>query len=353
MKDVKVEKRRQRRLGLFFILAVFGILVGALGLLAVAMYILLNLGIIQVSTIDIEPWLLIFILLVASIIMGTIISFVVSRFVFRAANTVASAMDELASGDFSKRIDLGKNQESRQLAESFNKLAEELENTKMLRSDFINEFAHEFKTPIVSIKGFAELLQKENLSETQKKEYISVIIEESERLSTLAANSLYLSKIEKQSILTEITKFNVSEQIRASILLLENKWVDKELGLNLEFDEFELYGNEELLKQVWINLIDNAIKFSDVRGTIEIEISAKQGRLLVSVTNGGKTLTDEEKEKIFDKFYRADNSHQKEGNGVGLTIVKKIVDLHKGKIEVYSKTGRTTFTVILPKAKSM
>ncbi len=353
MKDVKVEKRRQRRLGLFFILAVFGILVGTLGLLAVAMYILLNLGIIQVSTIDIEPWLLIFILLVASIIMGTIISFVVSRFVFRAAYTVASAMDELASGDFSKRIDLGNNQESKQLTESFNKLAEELENTKMLRSDFINEFAHEFKTPIVSIKGFAELLQKENLSDVQKKEYISVIIEESERLSMLAVNSLYLSKIEKQSILTEITKFNVSEQIRASILLLENKWVDKDLELSLEFDEYELCGNEELLKQVWINLIDNAIKFSDVRGTLGIEISEKQGSLFVSVTNGGKTLTEEEKEKIFEKFYRADNSHQKEGNGVGLAIVKKIVDLHKGRIEVQSNTGRTTFTVILPKAKTI
>lgn len=353
MREEKNEKSRQRRLGLFFILAVFGILVGTIGLLAIAMYILLNLGIIQIRTIDIEPWLLIFILLVASIVMGTIISFVVSRFVFKTANTVAGAMGELASGDFSVRINLGENQESKQLAEAFNKLAVELENTQMLRSDFINEFAHEFKTPIVSIKGFAELLQKDNISETQRKEYLSVIIEESERLSTLATNSLNLSKVEKQSILTDITEYNVSEQIRSSVLLLEKKWEAKNLDLKVEFDEICVFGNEELLKQVWINLIDNAVKFSDVGGELEINVKEKQGKLFVKVKNSGKILKDEEKEKIFEKFYRADNSHQKEGNGVGLAIVKKIVDLHKGNINAQSSGGVTCFTVIIPRARKV
>ena len=334
-------------------MAVFGILVGTIGLLAIAMYILLNLGIIQIRTIDIEPWLLIFILLVASIVMGTIISFVVSRFVFKTANTVAGAMGELASGDFSVRINLGENQESKQLAEAFNKLAVELENTQMLRSDFINEFAHEFKTPIVSIKGFAELLQKDNISETHRKEYLSVIIEESERLSTLATNSLNLSKVEKQSILTDITEYNVSEQIRSSVLLLEKKWEAKNLDLKVEFDEICVFGNEELLKQVWINLIDNAVKFSDVGGELEINVKEKQGKLFVKVKNSGKILKDEEKEKIFEKFYRADNSHQKEGNGVGLAIVKKIVDLHKGNINAQSSGGVTCFTVIIPRARKV
>lgn len=349
MRGGKTEKRRFRRLSVFFILATFGILVGTIGLLAIAMYILLNLGIIQISTIDIEPWLLILILLVASIVMGTIISLVVSRFVFRAVNTVARAMGDLASGDFSVRINLGNNHEYKQLAEAFNKLAVELENTHMLRSDFINEFAHEFKTPIVSIKGFAELLKKENVSEEQKKEYLSVIIEESERLSTLAATSLNLNKVEKQSILTDVTEFNVSEQIRACILLLEKKWVAKNLELKIDFEEYNVLANEELLKQVWINLIDNAIKFSDTCGVLQIDIEERQNYLYISVKNGGKMLSDEEKEKIFEKFYRADNSHQKEGMGVGLAIVKKIIDLHDGKIIVDSKDGITSFTIVLSK----
>lgn len=151
-------------------------------------------------------------------------------------------------------------------------MAEELENTQMLRSDFINNFSHEFKTPIVSIAGFAKLLRRGNLTDAQKEEYLAIIEEESLRLAAMATNVMNLTKVENQTILTDLTTFNLSEQIRACVLLLEEKWSRKELDLDLEFPEYTIRANEELLKQVWINLLDNAIKYSPNYGEIGVRI---------------------------------------------------------------------------------
>ncbi|MBR1967892.1 MAG: HAMP domain-containing histidine kinase, partial [Clostridia bacterium] len=208
-----------------------------------------------------------------------------------------------------------------------------------------------FKTPIVSIRGFAELLSKSNLSEEQKKEYVSVILEESVRLSTLAENSLSLSRVESLNILTGVTEYNVSEQIRACLLLLENKWSVKNLDLKVDFNEFAVNANEELLKQVWINLLDNAIKFSKDGGVIEINLKMENNKLSVSIINEGIEISEYDKTKIFDKFYRSEKSKFIEGSGVGLAIVKKIVSLHGGEIAVNSIDGKTCFTVTLKSAK--
>ena len=228
-------------------------------------------------------------------------------------------------------------------------LAEELQNTEMLRSDFINNFSHEFKTPIISIAGFAKLLKRGNLSEKQKLEYIDIIEEESLRLSYMATNVLNLTKVENQSILTDIMEFNLSEQIRSSVLLLENRWTKKHLEFSLEFEECNIFANEELLKQVWINLLDNAIKFSQEYGLIEVKIKEEQETYKVSVANAGYEIPQESMDKIFNKFYQADESHASEGNGVGLAIVKKIVELHKGSVVVESKNGITVFEITLNK----
>jgi len=281
------------------------------------------------------------------------VTVLISRFITRPVNTVAQAMSLLAAGEFGTRIELSKNEESQKLANGFNKLAEELENIQLLRSDFINEFAHEFKTPIVSIKGFAELLKKDDLTDEQRKEYISVICEEAERLATLASNSLNLSKVENQSILTDVTRFNVSEQIRACLLLLEKKWREKNLELNVEFEEYSVSANEEMLKQVWINLLDNAVKFSIDGGTVDVSVGMYENKLKVSVKNQGAEIKEADKHKIFEKFFRTDDNHTVEGNGVGLAIVKRIIDLHNGKIEVDSKGGETCFTVYLPYARKL
>ena len=225
----------------------------------------------------------------------------------------------------------------------------ELESTEMLRSDFINNFSHEFKTPIVSIVGFAEILESSDISEEERAQYISTIKEEATRLANMATSVMNLTKIENQSILTDTKSFNVSEQIRSCLLLLERKWSKRNIELDFEIDEYHITANEELLKEVWINLFDNAIKFTDDGGTISVRISEGERELTFDISNTGPTIPIEKQKYIFNKFYQADESHTSKGNGIGLAIVKKIVDLHCGAVTVKSGYGVTTFTVVLPK----
>jgi signal transduction histidine kinase len=262
-------------------------------------------------------------------------------------------MKELSLGDYSVRLEykgmINEMQSFNELSTSFNKLAAELQNNQMLRSDFINNFSHEFKTPIASILGFARLLQKGELLEEEKKQYIDAIEEESRRLSSMAMNVLNLTKVEKQEILNDVSKFNLSEQIRYCVLLLEDKWIKKNISPILDFEEFAVEGNEELLMQVWINLIDNAVKFSPDNSEISLEISENENAVSVSVANGGYSIPKEKLDKIWSRFYQADESHSSEGNGIGLAIVKRVVELHSGSVSVKSDNCQTVFTVVLPK----
>jgi signal transduction histidine kinase len=262
-------------------------------------------------------------------------------------------MNALASGDFKTRLSYGEPISNyptvKEVTDSFNQMAQELEHTEMLRGDFVNNFSHEFKTPIVSIAGFAKLLKKGNLTEEQKREYLDIIEEESLRLSEMATNVLNMTKIENQTILTDISTFNLSEQIRSCVLLLEKRWESKKLELSLEFDEYDINACEELLKQVWINLLDNAIKYSPEYGMIVVKIKEDGDFYLVSVANSGEEIPIEKREKIFEKFYQADESHSSPGNGVGLSIVKSVIDLHGGQVSVDCKNGITTFGVRLAK----
>ena len=228
-------------------------------------------------------------------------------------------------------------------------MTEELSCTEMLRSDFINNFSHEFKTPIVSIAGFAKLLRRGNLTDEQKEEYLEVIEEESLRLSAMANNVLNLTRVENQTILTEVTRFNLSEQIRGAVLLLAEKWTPKNLYMDMQFGEHMICANEELLKQVWINLLDNAIKYSPNYGEIGVRISEGAETLAVTVTNYGPDIPKDKLNKIWGKFYQADESHSSEGNGIGLAVVKQVVQLHGGTATVDSGNGSTAFTVELPK----
>jgi signal transduction histidine kinase len=292
-------------------------------------------------------------IMIGSVLLGSLLTALASRIPLKPINSIINAMNRLASGDFKTRLYfgkmLGKHPTVREITESFNHMAEELEKTEMLRSDFINNFSHEFKTPIVSIAGFAKLLKRGALTEEQRAEYIDIIEEESLRLAALATNILNLTKIENQAILTDVSEYNLSEQIRSCVLLLENNWTKKNIVPELDFDEYYIHANEEMMKEVWINLIDNAVKYSDKGESVGIAITETGGRLLVSVSNTGAEIPEESKELIFRKFYQADESHSSEGNGVGLAIVREIVRLHNGEVTVTSGDRRTVFTVSLPK----
>ena len=289
-----------------------------------------------------------------SIPVGISVALMASKVPLKPVRDLIVKMDGLASGDFRTRVNVGNIMRRYppfvEVAESFNKMAEQLESTEMLRSDFINNFSHEFKTPIVSIAGFAKLLKRGNLSPEQRQEYLDIIEEESMRLSYMATNVLNLTKVENQTILTDVSEYNLSEQLRSCILLLENKWAKKDLDFSLSMQEHHIRANEEQLKQVWINLLDNAVKFSPDRGMIEVAVKESEKSIQVSVQNAGSPIPPEQQKKIFNKFYQGDESHAAEGNGVGLAIVKRIVELHNGTVGVASGQNITNFTVTLPKA---
>ena len=165
----------------------------------------------------------------------------------------------------------------------------------------------------------------------------------------MATNVLNMTKVENQEILTDITEFNLSEQIRFAVLLMEEQWSKKKIELQLDFEEHMIEANEELLKQIWINLVDNAVKFAPRCATVGIDICATAQSYIVSVSNTGNDIPIEKQKRLFNKFYQADESHAQEGNGIGLAIVKKIVDLHSGWISVKSENGMTVFVVELPR----
>lgn len=352
---MKNEDKKQRfELTILVSISIFIMMFLSTTFSAIIGYILIRLNVIEVvQQGSLSPIRVIIMMVINSWIFGGVFAYFLSKIPLRPVNYFISQMNRLTNGDFKTRIKpmpiLPNHPTVVEVTNSFNKLAEELENTEMLRSDFINNFSHEFKTPIVSIAGFAKLLKNGNLDKEQQKEYIEIIEEESLRLSAMATNVLNMTKVENQVILTDITNFNLSEQIRNSFLLLEGKWMKKEIDFNLDFMEYMIDGNEEMLKQVWINLIDNAIKFSPRGGIIEFHIVENEENISVSILNTGSEISIEQQKKIFNKFYQVDHSHSTEGNGIGLAVVKAIVELHKGNITVKSENNATIFTVTLPK----
>ena len=350
---MKNERRKLNiALTLLFAIVIFCTVVIAVFLSGIVIYLLLHFEIITVNGDQLSDarhiiWYMGFL----CIFVGYVLTMLTTIILLQPLQRMIRRIQQLSAGDYKTRLHfgnpLGKHPTFVALSESFNILAEELDNTEMLRSDFINNFSHEFKTPIISIAGFAKLLKRGNLKEEQKQEYLEIIEEESLRLSYMATNVLTLTKVENQTILTDISTYNLSEQIRSCVLLLENRWLKKQIEFSLEFDECDIHANEELLKQVWINLIDNAIKYSQEYGMIVIKIKETENAYKVSVANAGPEIPEESKDKIFNKFYQVDESHASEGNGVGLAIVKKIVELHKGNVTVESENGITTFEIEL------
>ena len=380
MKHLQREKRKKRRdtirasmkrrrqnpkhvpfhLMILVTVAAFLILVITMILVVTVIWLAMEAGMIHSSFSERAARNVILALLgISSILVGTLVSFIVGHISLKPLAQLINGMNRLARGEYGTRIYLGEHKMGRELADSFNKLAEELGNTEMLRSDFVNNFSHEFKTPIVSIYGFAKLLQRGRLEDGQAREYISIIEQESGRLADMATNVLNMTKVENQTILTDVREYNLSEQIRRCVLLLEKKWNAKNLEMACEFNEHFIRGNEEMLQQVWINLLDNAIKFSPENGSIVLwiqEEAAKTeeepGKVTVFVKNNGPAIREEDRERIFRKFYQSDTSHASQGTGIGLAVVRKIVELHGGVVRADSTERETVFIVELPQAQT-
>ncbi len=287
----------------------------------------------------------------ASIVIGGFITAVSIRLPMLPIKKLIRGMTRLANGQYEERMKFTETSAMKELGDAFNSLASELQNTEMLRSDFVNNFSHEFKTPIVSIRGFARILQRPDLTAQQRQEYLDIIVDESTRLANMATNVLNLTKIEKQTILANRQAFNLAEQLRRCILLLEKKWSSKDLEINAELTENIYTGDEELLKEVWLNLLDNAIKFSPDGALLHVRLTGSASHLAVTVCNHGPQITPEQMKRLYDKFWQGDVSRASEGTGIGLSIAKKVVDLHGGRIEVSSTPEETAFTVYLPRTE--
>ena len=275
-----------------------------------------------------------------------------SKFYLRPIKQLTYATKEVRRGNFKIRVGT-KGQPKNELSalmDSFNKMIEELDGIELFRNDFINSFSHEFKTPIVSIRGFARELLHGDLSAEQSEEYIRIIEEEANRLAGLSASVLELSRLEHQQILTNQTEFDLDEQIRQCILLLEPEWSDKEITVEPMLEDMKFYSNEELLAHVWQNLLANAVKFTPRGGRIEVEMQATDDCVRVMIRDNGMGMDEETQQHIFEKFYQGDRSHAGRGYGIGLSIAHRAVSLCKGSIEVASTLGLgSTFTVTLPR----
>lgn len=351
MKHENKKTFRQR----FGLTALFSTVVFLILMITSLIIFIVGVLLIRVNAINIakisrhEPMLPIFVLLIISVLVGTVVSFMISRFPLKPLRRVIDATNRLASGDFSVRLHLPGPSSFHEVETSFNRMAEELGSIEMLRSDFVDHFSHEFKTPIVSIKGFAEELKHDDLTPEQRNEYLDIIIHESSRLSQLATNVLNLSRVEKQTILANRERFDLTEQVRRCVLLFENKWEQRRLNLNVELDEVTIEGDEELLSQVWLNLIDNAVKFTPEGGCVDIRLQKGETSVVFLIRDDGYGISEEAQRHIFDKFYQGDASHTVSGNGLGLSIARRIVALHNGDIRCKSEeSAGTEFIVELP-----
>ncbi len=288
--------------------------------------------------------------LIISTVIATIISGIASKRILRPIRTLSKATEEVAKGNFSVKIGIPKDYEFSLLAKNFNKMVHELSSIETLRNDFVSNVSHEIKTPIASIQGFAKLIQDKNLDDDERSEFTDIIISESSRLSKLTSNILKLSKLENQEVITGKAEFALDEQIRCAILIMEPEWSEKGIDLDIDLDKVSIIGNEDLLQQVWLNIIGNAIKFTGKGGTIGIKLMDLKDKIVIKVSDNGVGMNEETQRHIFDKFYQGDKSHLSKGNGLGLSLVKRIIELCDGEIKVRSKLYYgTTFTIGLPK----
>lgn len=290
-----------------------------------------------------------FVTLILCVALGGSLLHIAIRKISDPIIRISNAAKEVAKGDFSMKMDYKSNDEIGVLAQNFNLMTTELGNMEYLRKDFISSVSHEIKTPIASIQGFAEMLQDKELSEENFQAYTNIIIDETKRLSHLSSNMLRLSKLDHQFIPESTKPFSLDEQVRRTIVLLEEKWSRKNLELDIDLDEIVYTGDEALIQQIWLNLIENAIKFSAESGTIFIQVKIISNKVVAEIKDQGIGISKIDQGRIFEKFFQADRSHSEEGSGLGLAIVKKIVEIYDGEIKFTSEIGQgTTFVVKLP-----
>ena len=287
-------------------------------------------------------------------LLCTVIDALWRRFaVDRPVRQILKACQQIMKGDFSARVSVGRAMDEAsgfgEIAEYFNRMAEELSGTETLRTDFIANVSHELKTPLAVIQNYGTMLQQPDLTEERRLEYARSVTEAARRLASLITNILKLNKLENQQIYPTAKTYDLGEQLCECLLSFENVWEEKELEIDTDIQEGVLVDtDQELLSLVWNNLFSNAVKFTEPHGKIFLSLKADRDDAVVRVTDTGCGISPEVGRHIFEKFYQGDTSHAVQGNGLGLALVKRVIDIIGGDISVTSEVGKgSTFLVRL------
>ena len=271
----------------------------------------------------------------------------------RPTKRIISAGEKITSGDFSVRIEPFRDnyayESFNSIIDCFNKMAEELGSVETLRTDFIANVSHELKTPLAVMQNYGTMLQSPDLPDEKRIEYAKGITDNSRRLASLITNILKLNKLENQQIFPVSERFDLSEQLCESLLQFEEIWEQKDIDIETDIeDEININSDSELLSLVWNNLLSNAFKFTENGGTVSVQFTADNDFATIKISDTGCGISPETGAHIFEKFYQGDTSHAMQGNGLGLALVKRVVDIMNGEIAVESEVGKgSTFTVRL------
>lgn len=278
-------------------------------------------------------------------------NYFMNKIIIKRIKQLSIASEEVTSGNYDIHLDEKGKDEISEVIENFNTMTTALKNNEYLNRDFVRNFSHEFKTPLSIIKGYSELIESsKNITEEERK-HLQIIISESNRLSNLSQNMMLISLVENTVIIPMQDTFNIAEQIRNIIQMMQLQWENKHLELELSLPNFEIHSNKELMYQILLNVIGNAIKFSDQNQTLDISLQENTDNFTIEVTNQGQQIPKEDFDKVFNLFYIADASRSNKSTGIGLTLTKKIIDKLQGNITFDSINGKTTFQITLPRSK--
>lgn len=342
----KTKKRLYRQVT-FLVFLVFAILII---LLLLMLTVVFKIEFFESNLHLSNTFLIVVCCMVSLLIVSQGITIFLSKRITKPVNEITQVINNVAQGNFNVEIDATKYKgEIKVMGEDLNKMIRELRSMEVMNEDFISNVSHEFKAPLTAIQGYVTLLSNPAISSRQKDEYFELMTQSTRQLSDLVENVLKLSRLDSKNIVQQSEKFRLDEQLRRTIIMYEKQWSEKNLELELELPRCEYIGNEKLLNQIWINLIGNAVKFTNDGGKIGISIDDSKAEVIeVTVSDTGEGMTQEVQRHIFERFYQGDTSRKSQGNGVGLAIVKKIADLTDCKISVESEPGKgSSFTVTL------
>ncbi|WP_390581089.1 sensor histidine kinase [Paenibacillus illinoisensis] len=297
----------------------------------------------------VAKWALIF--ATSSLITGSLLILVASIFLVRPIKKLTKATKRIAAGDFSVKLNIKQTSELGTLARSFEDMMHDLQHLEQMRREFVTNVSHEVQSPLTSISGYAQALKQVNLTDHERSRYLDIIISEAKRMSKMSDNLLKLSVLESQSQQLRLITLSLDEQIRRVIVALQPQWSARNIHFELDLEEVKVMADHDQLNQVWTNILSNAIKFSEDGGLITVRMIQDVKNVTVHISDTGIGIPLKDQKRIFERFFKSDRSHSRkyDGSGMGLAIVKQIISLHQGDIQVESEPGQgTTFVVTLP-----